>query len=300
MPQWTELEKLAAIANLSLNDLDAFRLQLLAELDIVTLSAGNISRASSLNITSIIQSWMLDANTKATKVKRGEVARLPADKSYSKTLDIDHPDTGYTLYIQGADKSYQEQAKFLLLSQLMSSPYYEKIRTENQLGYIVFATNFSLFEVPGIAFIVQSPVAGSRQLETETQSFLSHYEQTLKDMPDKEFNQHKAALLSRLFEKENTLTAKSGRYWREIDRENYAFNTREMLADEINKLTLKSFLTFYNALIHSKGQKLLAFSQGENSAEEATKEANDPLRAYKALEEGGKLWSLTTPFNTVN
>jgi len=297
-PQWTEKEKLAAIANISMTDLDTFRQQLLSELDIVTLSAGNISRSSSLNIANGIQSWMLGASTKATSVKRGEVAHLPADKSYSQSLDIDHPDTGYTLYIQGAERTYQEQAKFLLLSQILSSPYYEKIRTENQLGYIVFATNFSLFEVPGIAFIVQSPVAGVRQLETETQSFLNNYQKILKNMPTKEFNQHKAALLSRLFEKENTLSAKSGRYWREIDRENYAFNTREMLADKINKLTPKSFLTFYDALTQSKGQKLLVFSQGKNSTEESTKEDNNPLNAYKVLEEGGKLWSLTTSFNS--
>ncbi len=295
-PQWTEKEKLSIIADISMSDLNTFRQKLLTELDIVILSAGNISRASSLNLANIIQSWMLSGNTKTTKVKRGEVANLPLDKSYSQSLDIDHPDTGYTLYLQGADKSYQEQAKFLLFSQVVSSPYYEKIRTENQLGYIVFATNFSLFEVPGVAFIVQSHVAGVRQLETETQEFLNDYEQTLKDMPVKEFNQHKEALLSKLFEKENTLSAKSGRYWREIDRENYAFNTREMLADEINKLTTEKFLTFYHALTHAKGQKLLTFSQGKNSADESSTEADDPLKAYNTLEEG-KLWPLTTPFN---
>ena len=295
-PQWTEKEKLSVISDISITDLNKFRQQLLAELDIVSLSAGNVSRASSLNLANVIQSWMLSADTKTTKVERGQVAHLPLDKSYIKSLDIDHPDTGYTLYIQGINKSYQEQAKFLLLSQVVSSPYYEKIRTENQLGYIVFATNFSLFEVPGVAFIVQSPVAGVRKLETETQVFLTNYEQRLKDMPAKEFNQHKTALLSKLFEKENTLSVKSGRYWREIDRENYAFNTREMLADEINKLTAESFLTFYNALINAKGQKLLAYSQGGNSSEESTKDVNDPLKKYKGLE-GGKLWSLTTPFN---
>lgn len=299
-PQWTEKEKLAAITNITLAGLDTFRQQLLAELEIVTLSAGNISRANSLNIASIIESWMLDPTTKKIKVKRGEVARLLTDKSYSQSLDIDHPDTGYTLYIQGADKSYQEQARFLLLSQIVSSPYYEKIRTENQLGYIVFATNFSLFEVPGIAFIVQSPVAGSHKLEEETQNFLLNYAQTLKDMPTKEFNQHKTALLSRLFEKENTLSEKSNRYWREIDRGNNAFNTREMLADEINKLTPKRFLTFYNALTRSKGQRLLVFSQGKNSIEESTDTESPILNAYKVLEEGDKIWPLTTPFKSEN
>ena len=295
-PQWTEKEKLAAITNLSIADLDQFRQRLLAELEVVTLSAGNISRASALNIASVIQSWMLDSNTKKTKVKRGEVARLLSDKSYSQSLDIDHPDTGYTLYVQGSDKSYREQATFLLLSQIISSPYYEKIRTENQLGYIVFATNFSMFEVPGIAFIVQSPNAGSQQLELETQNFLSNYAQKLKVMQAKEFSQHKTALLSRLFEKENTLSAKSGRYWREIDRENYAFNTREMLADEINQLSPKEFIIFYDKLIQSKGQKLLVFSQGENSSNESESSVPNPLNVYNALKEGDKLWPLTTPF----
>lgn len=297
-PQWTELEKLAALDNITLNDLSTFRELLLGELEIVTLSSGNISHAGSLNAATIIESWMFGNTTKRTSVKRAKVAQLPSDNSFAQFLKIDHPDTGYTLYIQGDDRSYQEQARFLLLAQLLSSPYYEKMRTENQLGYIVFATNFSFFEVPAIGFIIQSPIASGQQLELETQTFLSSYSQQLSKMPAKEFNQHKAALLSRLFEKDNSLAEKNDRFWREIDRENYSFDTREELAKEINKLTPETFLGFYQALVKSQGKKLLVYSHGNNLQNKDTSISHpNTLKPYDSLISGDDLWSLKTPFN---
>ncbi|WP_250657718.1 insulinase family protein [Alkalimarinus coralli] len=295
-PQWTEKEKLQAISSISLNELDSFKDKLVSELEVVTLSSGNISRAGSLNIANIIQSWLLGSETNKVNVSRGKVARLPDNKSYSVELDIDHPDTGYTLYIQGKDKSYQEQARFLLLSQILSSPYYERIRTENQLGYIVFATNYSFLEVPAIGFIVQSPVATASQLEEETQQFLNEYTMQLETISQKEFDQHKAALLSRLFEKDNTLGEKSDRLWREIDRENYSFDTRKKLSKEINRLSPKNFTAFYKALVTSQGKKLLAYNTGKNIKAGADKNEQNTLSAYEELKTPALLWSFKKPF----
>ena len=295
-PQWTEKEKLEAIKAISIKDLAKFKSELLSEIEIVALSSGNISRAGSLNISTIIHSWLLGEGTKSTNVNRGEVARLPMSQSFSMELDIEHPDTGYTLYLQGKDKSYQEQAHFLLLSQVLSSPYYERVRTENQLGYIVFATNYSFLEVPAIAFIVQSPVASVYQLETETQSFLKEYAENLNAMPNSEFNQHKAALLSRLFEKDNNLGEKSDRFWREVDRENFSFDTREKLSKEINKLSPETFSNFYSSLIQSQGKKLLTFSSGKNVKTDNTEINEKSLKAYQALGPDNRLWDLEKPF----
>ncbi|UZE94896.1 insulinase family protein [Alkalimarinus alittae] len=295
-PQWSEAEKLVAIDLITIDTLKAFKQRLLSKVEIVALSSGNISRAGSLNIASIVQSWMLNKETQKVNVERGEVARLPLNQSFSVELNIDHPDTGYTLYIQGKDKSYQEQVNFLFLSQILSSPYYERVRTENQLGYIVFATNYSFLEVPAIAFIVQSPNASANQLETETQAFLHDYTTQLASMPLKDFNQHKAALLSRLFEKENNLGQKSDRFWREIDRENISFDTREKLSKEINSLSPETFNQFYASLIQSSGKKLLVFSSGKNSKESTNNEKQEALDRYLTLDSNTDIWSLETPF----
>lgn len=293
-PQWTEKEKLAAIESITITTLRKFRSQLLNQVEIVALSSGNISRAGSLNNASVIQSWLLDNDTQKVSVKRGEVAQLPVNKSYRKAIDIDHPDTGYTLYIQGNNKSYLEQSRFLLLSQILSSPYYKKIRTENQLGYIVFATNYNFLEVPGIAFIVQSPKANATLLDTETNAFLLDYSHQLASMPPQEFEQHKAALISRLFENENNLSQKSQRFWQEIDRENYSFNTREKLSTQIEKLTQENFKVFYNKLINSDGKRLLVFST-RNSVDNAPLD-QDALIKYAPLTSVDSLWSNNNPF----
>lgn len=295
-PQWTEQEKLDAIQTISIDDLNTFKSALLSEIEVVALSSGNISRAGSLNISNTVKSWLLSGDVERTQVNRGQVARLPMNQSFSMEIDIEHPDTGYTLYLQGKDESYQERARFLLLSQILSSPYYERIRTENQLGYIVFATNYNFLEVPAVAFIVQSPVATVFQLENETQRFLREYAESLSTMSHQEFNQHKTALLSRLFEKDNNLGEKSDRVWREIDRENISFDTREKLSEAIERLTAENFSQFYTSIIHSEGKKLLTFSSGKNTSKEQTEEDVKALSPYQPLEHNNQLWEIEKPF----
>ncbi|WP_315982825.1 hypothetical protein [Aliamphritea spongicola] len=41
----------------------------------------------------------------------------------------------------------------------MEAPFYTSLRTEQQLGYVVFATPLQMQDVPGLAFVVQSPTA---------------------------------------------------------------------------------------------------------------------------------------------
>ncbi len=243
-PSWSEEERLTALEAIDLDSLESFRSEFFGKLDLMLLNTGNVTRATSLNTARQVESILL-SSAKTTKVARSKVVKLKGDTAWLHTLDVDHPDTGFVYYLQGDSRTYEEQAAFMMISQLMSSDYYAEIRTNQQLGYIVFATIYNLLEVPAIAFIVQSPNSDGETLIEATRSFLGNAIVSLDNLESEAFERQRAAVIGRLEEKDNTLYQVSNRYWQELDRENYHFDTKEKLiraVKSLNKTQLGQFL----------------------------------------------------------
>ena len=250
-PSWSEQERLEILETQTLNDLNNFRVNFFKAIDTAILSSGNISRSSALNIGKQFESIIL-SDTATQVVERSNVNQLNGELNWYKDITVDHPDTGFVYYIQGNEKSFKERATFLLLSQIISTYYYAKIRTDKQLGYIVFATNFSLLEVPGLAFIVQSPNSSAESLLTETQLFLEEQAEELNISPEK-MAQYQSAVITRLLKKDNTLYQRSNRNWQEIDKKNFDFNSKDELAEFVSNTSAKELQSAFSTLITNKG-----------------------------------------------
>ena len=270
---WNEDQRLDALENLVLNDLENFRTEFFQTIDTAILSSGNISRDSTLKAGEQLQNIILKDNKKQT-VKRADVNNLNGEQAWYKNIQVEHPDTGFIYYIQGNEKSFKERAMFLLITQIISTNYYAQIRTDKQLGYIVFATNFNMLEVPGLAFIVQSPNTDGRTLFDETSLFLQQQVEKMKKLSDEDIKQYQSAVVSRLLKKDNTLYQRSSRNWQEIDNLNANFDTKDQLANLVNKLTQEDVQVFFSSLINQKGNSLLIYSSAD---EQTDKPAHDVL-----------------------
>jgi len=123
-------------------------------------------------------------------------------------------------------------------------------------------------------FLVQSPSTGVTHLENAVIEFLQAYIAQWDDMSEAAFDQQKAGLMIRLLEKDKNLNQRSQRYWQNLAEENYAFNTNQQIAAQVEALTkneMKAFLKGLNQRVMN--QRLLIFSNG------AFKEAARPATA---------------------
>ncbi|AOY88185.1 peptidase M16 [Marinobacter salinus] len=248
---WNTEDKLAAAKQVTLDELKSFSHALLSHVDPVMLAHGNLTRAYALNLAQQVGAIVL-GDSKIATVERSRVRQLP-QKETQVALDVDHPDTGYTLYMQGSNTSFEERARFRLLAQIISSPFYEEIRTNQQLGYIVYATPFEMLETPALGFVVQSPGASQEQIDKAVRQFSEDFEVQLERLSETGMNREKQAVISKLLEKDRQLGDISGRYWRELDRGAYNFNSRQKLAEAINNVSKKALLqTFTEAVLERK------------------------------------------------
>ncbi|MEA1079061.1 insulinase family protein [Marinobacter qingdaonensis] len=265
---WPTEDKLEAARQVSLDELKSFSEALLSEVDPVVLAHGNLSRAYTLNLAQQIRAIVLKNSTMA-EVERSRVRQLPAEET-QVTLDVRHPDTGYTLYMQGENTGFAERARFRLLAQIISSPFYEDIRTTRQLGYIVYATPFEILETPALGFVVQSPKATQAQIDQAVREFSAQFEARLASMDQASLNREKQAVISKLLERDRQLGDISGRYWREIDRAATDFDSRERLAEAVQAVKKDALLeTFREAVLNRERTLRVVTGQSDQNADSA-------------------------------
>lgn len=162
---------------------------------------------------------------------------------------VEHDDAALVLYVQGDSRSVGERARYGLLAHMLAGPYFDALRTTQQLGYVVGVSPAVLDRVPGVSFIVQSPVAGVPALIDATRTFLADWRKTLAAMPAETFEAQKQGLLVKLLEPDANLAGRTARLWSDLADDALTFDTRDRIAEAIQALDAPTFGAFVDAFI---------------------------------------------------
>jgi len=261
-PSWSEKQLLDVIGDVNADDLRQFVPQLLGELYVVALAHGNVNRDDALALGKIVETGLVEPATPVA-VPSARVVKLDSGDNYVRDVENTQDDSAIALYYQGPDKKFSSRARIALLGNLIGPAFFEALRTEKELGYIVFASPMSILERPGLSFVVQSPIADPAALQQHIESFLDEYGKQIAILDQATFEQHKTALLSNLLEADSTLEDRTNRYWNEIDREHYNFDLRENLAAAIRDVSLEELKETYVELLgRNKSKRLVVRAPG--------------------------------------
>jgi len=259
-------------------DLEQWVQKNLSRVSVRILQHGNISLTQAEDILDIVQQ-----NLNLADLVRKEPHILPVNGNAALDLAVDHADSALVAYIQADAANFTSRAYYGLSAQLIRQPYYSRLRTEQQLGYVVTAVPAVMRTTPGLAFIIQSPSVSSLELLQHTQSFLDNYSSVLQAMDEEEFETQKAALISRLVEKDKNLGGRTSRYWNDLDKQVLSFDSRQQIADEITGISKADYLKFFQKLLEDfRNERLVIYSKGNFEAIPPDKHINSVLGFKKA------------------
>ena len=179
----------------------------------------------------------------------GRVARLEPGARFARWLASGHEDHAVVLYRQGPGRSIPERAKLALVAQAVGNRFFQELRTERKIGYVVFASPLSLRGVPGLALVVQSDTSPPEVLREEVEAFVERFDAALGGLSDEDFERHRRAVESALLEAETRLDERTERYWTEIRRERYEFDSRERFLGAVRALTREELLTAWREVV---------------------------------------------------
>lgn len=185
------------------------------------------------------------------------------------------PDHDYAgiIYYPFNDKTVTIIACTMLLSQMLSPAFFQKMRTEKQYGYLVGVGYIPINRYPGIAFYIQSPDTDTFTLLDAMDEFIENSLTLISDINEQEWQQLKYGLASQLQEKDTSLRIKSQRFWLAICNKDANFDHKDALVEAILHLSLKEIKTFVtNHLVKSHNRDRISLISLKNEQEISNKE----------------------------
>ena len=149
---------------------------------------------------------------------------------------IDSSDSALIVYFQAAGNSNALRASTDLITEILANEYSNELRTEQQLGYLVFASSMNLYETPGLVLVVQSPDATLAQVRSSNDAFLSTIKQRLTTLSAAEFSQYKNSLISKYQRKDRSIYQRSSRFWQVINTAHENFAEQQALINATHNL----------------------------------------------------------------
>ncbi|MFC7369771.1 insulinase family protein [Vreelandella zhaodongensis] len=227
-PQWSTTELLDASHRMERQHLENFRKRFLDALYIDAMAVGNLDATLAKEQASLIRGAL------TPRLTREDIPTLHP-LAVGDDSEILHPhstreESLVLRYLQGRNQTVEEQALISVLAQWLDTPFYQQLRTEEQLGYIVNAGYSPLLEAPGIAFVVQSPDVKSDTIAKRMDAFKAAAGERLAALTDDELAAHRQAVHDRLRQRDTSLQGMANRYWRATALQEVVFDRREQLA----------------------------------------------------------------------
>jgi insulysin len=242
--RWPDSELAKYAQSMNAAQLQKYARQLFATIDVDVLVHGNVIESDARRIGEVTAQHLF-ANAKVGAVPPLAVMQLPAQASYRRTVPAPHDDASVLLYRQAADNEKSTRAALGISAQLLNADFYGKLRTEQQLGYIVMSSAYPVRDVPGLIFLAQSPVAGPQQLATAYREFFAQWSQRSADELRPLFERHRAALAQRLAEAPKNFGEANDRLWQDLSSGYKQFDSREQILSAVQALTFEQWLPLF-------------------------------------------------------
>mmetsp|Transcript_101163 Transcript_101163/g.285207 ORF Transcript_101163/g.285207 Transcript_101163/m.285207 type:complete len:581 (-) Transcript_101163:94-1836(-) len=245
------LEVAAELRNLTrdsvlkyIDDFDHLHLQV--------LFAGNVNEAIARAMAStlvgkfrIARSVADDQTVKSLVVRVGRQTELH--------LDVPNPIAGdaesavINVYQYGVP-DIAERVRLMMLGQMVRQPIYDTLRTQQQLGYVVFGTMASRLSTMELRVVVQGSKEEPDEVDRRIEAVLQHFGKELGKLSVEEFSKWKAASRSALLEEDLNLKQEADRMWGQVASGRHCFNFTQLALAYLDAFDSPSLLatTFEN------------------------------------------------------
>jgi len=259
--EWGEQAMIDALRPMQPEDVVAYARAFWESAEAEALVYGNYSVDAVQSLSARLDTLLPD--TAAQGVPQLQVLKLAAGESLLYPVSVEHDDAVLAWYLQGAGNSWGDRAATALTGQIMKSGFFQQLRTEQQLGYVVSAFAWPQLDVPGLVMLVQSPVADTARLSAAMDEFMRALEASVDE---EQFARHKAALITDILRPHKNLWERAEYYWQSIAKKQYEFDGRDALAEAVESLSLEQWLSYYNRVFLDERRSLQVAAPGIKGA----------------------------------
>lgn len=278
VPYFERSTRRALLPDLSLKDVLDYREQLKTNARPEFMVIGNMSPEQAKALAENVKRQL---NTKGNEWCRNDDVLV--DKQNLAMFEKAGSSTDSALAAVYVPKGYDEATSTAygsMLGQIIQPWFYNQLRTQEQLGYAVFAFPMSIGRQWGVGFLLQSSDKQPAYLYERFKAFYPTIEKKLRDMSAEEFAQIQQGMIAQMQQAPQTLAQEASELSKDFDRRNIAFDSRDKVVAEIKKLTPQKLADFFHqAVIVPQGMAVLSQISGSHNG-----------KAEYAAPDGWKTW----------
>ena len=260
----TEIALAKALEKVGVEDLRLYARALPDKLHIQAFVQGNVLPEDARRLRTQLR--RIVAHKPVATLDRA-IVLLPSDVVNIWGERLPHTDTGFVFALQAEDDTVRTRAMVELSQRIMRADFFRELRTERQLGYVVYMSQFNMLDLTGLSWTVQSPDSTAKSLEKEIRDFMRRSVNYAERLSTSEFDRHLASFVESLQEEPKTLAAATDLWWGDIIRARYGFDYREKLIATVNAITRDQWADFYTAWLNStQKRELLLYATAEKHA----------------------------------
>ncbi|WP_166420041.1 insulinase family protein [Pseudoalteromonas sp. Z1A8] len=233
-----------AADSLSVADLAQLKTATFAQNDLRVFSYGNYNQQD-INAIAKELSATLPSNHTRTAFARSKAWLPQPGETLVLQKDIDVADVAVVDMTVHPIAGYKQKAQAAVLQSHFRTVAFDKMRTEEQLAYAVGALARPIEDYSAIGLFIQTPVKGPKEIQARFDKFKKEYAVELDNMSEETFEQLKNSTLVSLKEQPKNLSDEMSPLISDWYRENFTFDSKQKLIDEVEKVTLADIKDYY-------------------------------------------------------
>ncbi len=282
VPYFQREERKALLPSITLKEVMDYRDQLKAGGRPEFMVIGNLSREQSTTLARNVQTQLGAHGNEWCRNKD-----VLVDKQQNAIFEKTGSSTDSALaavFVPANVDEFSSSATSAMLAQIVQPWFYTQLRTEEQLGYAVFAFSMNIGRQWGMGFLLQSNEKQPAFLWERFKAFFPTAEQKLRTMKPEEFAQIQQAVIADMLQAPQTLGDEASQLSKDFDRGNMAFDSRAKVVAQIKLLTPQKLADFFHqTVVAPQGMTVLSQVSGSQNG-----------KVDYAHPEGWKVWQSIT------
>ncbi|HEQ1858025.1 TPA: pitrilysin [Providencia alcalifaciens] len=252
VPYFEQEQRLATLDTITLKDITDYRNSVVEGAALQALVVGNITQQQGIQTIQDVGKLL---KSKGKSWWSGDI--VVVDKTYLANFHKQGNSSDNALAELFIPDGYDRIDGAVLsgiLSKIVQPWFYDQLRTNEQLGYAVFAFKVGLGDQWGIGFLLQSNVKTPDYLNTRYQDFYQVTLDKLKKLPSAEFEQYKQSIITEMKQPPQTFYEEVGRYGSDFSRNIFSFDSRDKVLARLETATQAEVIAYYeNAVLKHQG-----------------------------------------------
>ncbi|MBI3992851.1 MAG: insulinase family protein [Candidatus Lambdaproteobacteria bacterium] len=212
-PAYTREELERELSSITLAEVRAFAARLYQRIYVEGVVVGNLPPELTREALAAALNGLGGAPLPPGRRLRDAVNRVPSgDWYYGEQLPVGNSYVG--MVFDAGPRDPQTRGALLTIQRMLGSSFYNDMRTQQQLGYIVYGGMSERQRIMSLIMIVQSGAYGPDVLQSRMDGFVPRFIQSYRDIPPEQFETLRRAVVEAKLEREKDIGEVAERlYW---------------------------------------------------------------------------------------